>query len=100
GEERIAFILTRKEILIGRTLNNTFVIEHPSVSKQHARIAVENGGYSISDLGSSNGTFINGERVTASTKLEDGCEVRFGHARFIYRNQQDRKSELRFRASL
>lgn len=99
GEERIAFILTRKEILVGRTLNNTFVIEHPSVSKQHARIAAENGGYAISDLGSSNGTFINGERVTASAKLEDGCEVRFGHARFIYRNQQDLQSELRFRAS-
>lgn len=86
GEEHIAYILNSPEILIGRTLNNAFVIEHPSVSKRHARIVAEADEYSLYDLGSSNGTFVNGKRVS-ETKLEDGCEVRFGRAHFIYRSQ-------------
>lgn len=90
GEERIAFVLNRREVSVGRTLNNNFVIEHPSVSKQHARIAAENGGYALVDLGSSNGTFVNGQRVTTAVRLADGCEVRFGRARFIYRDRSTR----------
>ena len=85
GTESLACILNRPEILIGRTLNNDFVIDNPSVSKNHAQISADNGGHLVSDLGSSNGTFINGQRITSATRLEDGCEVRFGRARFVYR---------------
>lgn len=92
GEERIAYILNVNEILIGRTLNNGFVIEHPSVSKRHARVVTENDEYALYDLGSSNGTFVNGKRIER-TKLEDGCEVRFGRAHFIYRAQQTKSEE-------
>lgn len=84
GEERIAYILNQSEIGVGRTLNNEFVIEHPSVSKRHARIVTDDEQCSLFDLGSSNGTFVNGKRVT-ETKLEDGCEVRFGRANYVYR---------------
>ncbi|MGE0887105.1 MAG: PrsW family glutamic-type intramembrane protease [Blastocatellales bacterium] len=87
GEERIAYILNENEILIGRTLNNAFVIEHPSVSKRHARIRAENDQYALIDLESSNGTFVNGKRIS-ETRLEDGCEVRFGRAHFVYRAQR------------
>lgn len=89
GEESLACILNRDEISVGRTLNNDFVIEHPSVSKRHAQITTSQGHHVVTDLGSSNGTFINGQRVTTATKLEDGCEVRFGRARYVYR--QNRK---------
>ncbi|HMV47489.1 MAG TPA: PrsW family glutamic-type intramembrane protease [Blastocatellia bacterium] len=92
GEERIAYILNENEILIGRTLNNGFVIEHPSVSKRHARVVAEQENYALYDLGSSNGTFVNGKRIN-ETKLEDGCEVRFGRAHFIYRAQQETATE-------
>lgn len=88
GEESLACILNRGEILIGRTLNNDFVIEHPSVSKRHAQINTSNGSHIVKDLGSSNGTFINGQRIMAATKLEDGCEVRFGRARYVYRQNR------------
>jgi RsiW-degrading membrane proteinase PrsW (M82 family) len=84
GDEQLAYILNRQDILIGRTLNNAFVIAHPSVSKRHARVVAENGGYALYDLGSSNGTFINGKRVTEA-RLQDGCEVRFGRAAFVFR---------------
>ena len=88
GEESLACILNRHEIFIGRTLNNDFVIEHPSVSKRHAQITATHGTHVVTDLVSSNGTFINGQRITISTKLEDGCEVRFGRARYVYRQNR------------
>ena len=87
GQERIAFILSRREIKIGRTLNNEFVVEHPSVSKRHARITADANDYSLHDLNSINGTFINGRRIRTA-RLEDGCEVRFGNASFVYRAPQ------------
>jgi protease PrsW len=88
GAESLACILSRHEISIGRTLNNDFVIEHPSVSKRHAQITATNGSHLVVDLASSNGTFINGQRITTATKLEDGCEVRFGRARYVYRQNR------------
>ncbi len=86
GEERIAYILNEAEISVGRTLNNSFVIEHPSVSKRHAKLTARDDEYTLYDLGSSNGTFVNGKRVKVS-KLADGCAVRFGRAQFVYRAQ-------------
>lgn len=84
GQEEIAFILNEDDVSVGRTLNNSFVVDHPSVSKKHARLQVRDGSYALADLGSSNGTFVNGKRIT-ETMLRDDCEVRFGRATFIYR---------------
>lgn len=84
GREQIAWILNEDEITVGRTLNNQFVIEHPSVSRRHARIAATRNGYELIDLNSSNGTFVNGERIR-QTLLLNGCEVRFGSVSFFYR---------------
>jgi protease PrsW len=84
GEEKIAYVLSQSDVQVGRTLNNEFVVEHPSVSKRHARITAEASEFSLHDLNSINGTFINGRRIR-SARLEDGCEVRFGSASFVYR---------------
>ncbi len=93
GQERIAYILNQNEISIGRTLNNRFVIDHPSVSKRHARVVAEDDKYALYDLGSSNGTFVNGKRIK-ETRLLDGCEVRFGRAHYVYRAQRSATREL------
>jgi protease PrsW len=93
GEERIAYILNETEVSVGRTLNNSFVIEHPSVSKRHAKLMAVEDAYTLYDLESSNGTFVNGKRVK-ETKLADGCAVRFGRAQFVYRAQTARATGI------
>lgn len=85
GREEIAFILDRPVITVGKTLDNHFVIDDPTVSKHHAKFVWHpSGGFVLVDLGSTNGTYINGQRVREDL-LRDGFEIRFGRARFIYR---------------
>ena len=50
----------------------------PDVSRRHAEIQVSSGEIPISDLGSTNGTFVNGERIDQPRALRDGDEVRIG----------------------
>jgi predicted component of type VI protein secretion system len=51
----------------------------PEVSRRHAAIRDQGGSLAIEDLGSTNGTFVNGSRITAATVLSDGDEVRLGN---------------------
>lgn len=57
------FIVSGKEITIGRGPNNHIIIDHPTVSQKHAKIVHDEQGLHLSDLGSSNGTIVNDERV-------------------------------------
>lgn len=65
------------ELIAGRDENCDIVIEHNSVSRQHARILCEHGSLWVEDLGSKNGTFIKGKRISEKTELVDefvlGC---------------------------
>lgn len=69
-------------VLIGRAPHCDHVIDHPSVSKEHARFTHEPGGLTLIDLGSTNGTFVNGRRLAAGEAVlvrpDDG--LRFGKA--------------------
>lgn len=62
---------------IGRTPDNTVVIDHPAVSGHHATVFRDGDHYVIEDFGSTNGTFVNGKRVSRQT-LRDGDAVRLG----------------------
>lgn len=55
--------------VVGRTQNCDFVIPHDSISRAHCRIEMQNGIFFITDLGSSNGTFIDGHRVGLNEKI-------------------------------
>ncbi len=70
--------LDRPIIRIGRAEGMEIVIDNVSVSRAQAEIRQEKRGWSIHDLGSANGTFINGERVTAPRPLRAGDEISFG----------------------
>ena len=72
--------LTRPEIVIGRDPNVDLTIPSPAVSRRHARLTREGEGYLLEDLGSSNGTFLNGERLLDRRLLKSGDQVRLGQA--------------------
>src|SRR6266536_2636436 len=63
--------------LIGRQPDNHLILRDSRVSRSHARIVVENGGYVLEDKGSRHGTFVNGRRVTRKA-LENTDRVEFG----------------------
>ena len=63
--------------LIGRQPENHLILRDSRVSRMHARIVVENGGYVLEDIGSRHGTFVNGKRVKRKL-LENTDRVEFG----------------------
>src|SRR5690606_31492403 len=70
-EERVIqqFAFAARTVTIGRVVENDVVLDHPNVSRMHAEISAEDGKLFVDDLGSANGTLLNGRRV-------DRAEVR------------------------
>jgi pSer/pThr/pTyr-binding forkhead associated (FHA) protein len=73
-----AFPLDAPEISIGRDAVNTISINDAEVSRRHARMELRGSAYVIQDLGSTNGTFINGTRISGMQVLNPGDTVSFG----------------------
>ncbi|MBB2890064.1 ABC-type multidrug transport system ATPase subunit [Flexivirga oryzae] len=74
-------------ITIGRGLENQIVLDDLLVSRQHARLVPSQGGFDVQDLGSRNGTYVNGQRVTGA-HLGEGDLLAVGHSRFTVRQGQ------------
>ncbi len=74
-----------KTVTIGRAPTNTIVLDHPTVSRQHATIKLEGAEFRLYDLGSANGTFVGDKRVREPITLQDGMTVRFGEVEFTYK---------------
>jgi pSer/pThr/pTyr-binding forkhead associated (FHA) protein len=72
------FWLENLIIEIGRDLNNEIVIQDPEVSRRHLRLRRYKQGYSVEDLASTNGTFINGEPLTTVQLLHPNDVLRLG----------------------
>lgn len=66
------FDLTQEVITLGRDVTNELVVAEAEVSRQHARVSRTPGGFVLEDLGSTNGTFVNGERLVAPRVLNAG----------------------------
>jgi len=76
--------LTASNLTIGRTEENSLAIDDVSVSTSHARLEAIKNGYLLTDLGSTNGTYVNGEKLEEPRLLEAGDRVRFGKVDAIY----------------
>jgi pSer/pThr/pTyr-binding forkhead associated (FHA) protein len=70
-------------VTIGRAPSNKIVVDHPSVSPQHALLLRTGASYLLKDLNSTNGTRINGDCVT-DAELKDGDTIRFGSVTAIF----------------
>jgi len=77
--------LVEGENILGRVEEAAAWIESASVSRRHARILVSGGEASLEDLGSKNGTFLRGRKVTAAVALADGDEIRLGLVPLTFR---------------
>ena len=79
-----AYIPIAGEILIGRGAHCDLRLDDPFVSSEHAQIIVRNEGTTYVDLGSTNGSRVNGENVRAPVTLFDGDVVQLGSVRLRY----------------
>ncbi|MBT3389591.1 MAG: FHA domain-containing protein, partial [Chloroflexi bacterium] len=73
-----AFSLKKNLLTLGRAEDNDIVIDDAEVSRYHARLTWQGDKWVIEDLGSSNGTYINGQRISAPTILAAGSQLRLG----------------------
>ncbi|MBC8506694.1 MAG: FHA domain-containing protein [Anaerolineales bacterium] len=74
------FTLSKQEVIIGRDANADIVINIAEVSRRHTRMRLEPSGYVVEDLGSTNGTFVNGQRLTGPHMLRPGERIQLGEA--------------------
>ncbi|MGL5152245.1 MAG: FHA domain-containing protein [Clostridium sp.] len=72
----------RDSITIGRRDDNSIVIQDGHISSNHLKIIIKNNIAYLEDLNSTNGTFVNGERVTGRVKLFPKDEIRVGNSVF------------------
>src|SRR6201997_2334704 len=77
GNEQRSIVMNRTPFSVGRKVDKDLVIPDPRVSRDHALIVAENGGFYVVDQGSKHGTYVNGERVQRQ-KLQRNDRVEFG----------------------
>jgi pSer/pThr/pTyr-binding forkhead associated (FHA) protein len=72
-------------VTIGKGPATIQVTDDPAVSTRHAEVAVRGGAFVVTDLGSTNGTFINNARISQPTRLGDGDLLRCGNTQLKFR---------------
>jgi pSer/pThr/pTyr-binding forkhead associated (FHA) protein len=88
--EKLEYPITQHETNIGKAAHNHIVLTDPTVSNAHAILIARGGGYSIADLGSRNGTFVNGERLGPHAHvLRHGDTIQLGQTPLTFRNPNE-----------
>ena len=83
--EKRQIALSDGENILGRAPDASVWIDAPGVSRHHAKIVLEPSGAAVEDLGSKNGTYVGGRRVTSSLALSDGDRIRLGSVVITFR---------------
>ena len=79
------YSLNAPSIVLGRSSEADIHIEDTGVSRRHLEIRTANGVTSAVDLGSTNGSYVNGQKVSGSTELTDGSTITMGRTKIIFR---------------
>ena len=85
GRAGSAYPLTHDRTIIGRLAESDVVVADPGVSRRHAEVRKEDGRFVISDLGSTNGTLVNGASIGERT-LEEGDRISIGRTVLEFRS--------------
>jgi hypothetical protein len=80
----MSFPITSSYAIIGREEGVNIVIQDPEASRRHARISWQGGQFILEDLGSTNGTFINGIQITAPQLLNPGDSIGIGQMAIVF----------------
>jgi pSer/pThr/pTyr-binding forkhead associated (FHA) protein/tetratricopeptide (TPR) repeat protein len=89
----VAVPLIREEITIGRVDGNTIRLTEQNVSRKHARLTLRNGVLSLEDLGSYNGTSLNGSTLSDAATLKDGDVILIGDYRLGIQEEKVAQAE-------
>ena len=89
ASKRLIIPLEADEILVGRHGSADIRL---SVSRYHAILYVSNGVWSIVDLDSKSGTFVNGRRIRSQVRLKDQDEIQFGNKRVVIRQRRRKQN--------
>jgi len=76
--------LAEGEYILGRDAESVVPIDAKGVSRRHARLVIAEGRAVLEDLGSRNGTYVAGSRLSAPTVLDEGAEFRLGPLSFTF----------------
>ena len=79
------FRITRPLVHVGRSRNNDVVLPDKTVSSAHAKLQRRGNDWHLVDGDSTNGTYVDGNRVSAERKLPAACEIRFGGVTALFR---------------
>jgi pSer/pThr/pTyr-binding forkhead associated (FHA) protein len=78
------FPVTQSSLLVGRSLAADVRIDEQAVSNEHARLQQTDAGFTLLDLGSTNGTYVNGQRLVHAALLTGGDSIRMGSTTFTF----------------
>lgn len=85
----LQFSMTTNRVILGREETCDIVIQDAEVSRRHCQISWEGNAYVIQDLGSTNGTFVNGSQITVPRVLTNGDTIGLGQTTLIFESQED-----------
>src|SRR5688572_29385306 len=78
GGEQRRMVFDKAEVTIGRVQGNDIVLPKGNVSKRHARIVLKDGKFIIVDLKSTNGTYVNGRKITSPLVIKETDKIYIG----------------------
>jgi pSer/pThr/pTyr-binding forkhead associated (FHA) protein/ribosomal protein L40E len=84
GRAGESFLLSQERTLVGRSPECEVFLDDVTVSRRHSAISRNGDTFSIEDLGSLNGTFVNRRRIESTTQLEDDDELQIGKYRLTF----------------
>ena len=90
GGDNRRVVFGKREIRVGRAPDNDLVLTKGNVSKHHARLLYEDGRYVVTDLNSTNGTYVNRERINQATDVGPGDRIYIGDYVLRIQGPEDR----------
>lgn len=82
--DQVRLDILKEEATVGRTDESDLVVPHRNVSKKHAKFVKDGTMWELQDIGSTNGTFVNGTKVTSPVLISPGDIVSFGDQAYVF----------------